>query len=84
MGLFVGRGHDLGRLEKVGSEAGRAVVVAVHGLGGIGKSTLAAHFARTQKDRFSLVWWQVQTVVACDLGVRWGRILCRAGDVDVG
>jgi tetratricopeptide (TPR) repeat protein len=33
------------------------VVQAVHGLGGIGKSTLAAHYAATCATDHSLVWW---------------------------
>ncbi|MFD6066616.1 FxSxx-COOH system tetratricopeptide repeat protein [Amycolatopsis lurida] len=57
-GVFVGRAQELARLEAaVAGSGGRAVVVAVHGLGGVGKSTLAARFAELHNDRFSLVWW---------------------------
>ncbi|RSM34661.1 tetratricopeptide repeat protein [Amycolatopsis balhimycina DSM 5908] len=57
-GVFVGRTHELARLESVvAGSGGRAVVVAVHGLGGVGKSTLAARFAELHTDRFSLAWW---------------------------
>lgn len=57
-GAFVGRSEELARLDSAVSGAGgRAVVVAVHGLGGVGKSTLAARFAESRGDRFSLVWW---------------------------
>jgi hypothetical protein len=41
----------------VAGSGDRAVVVAVHGLGGVGKSTLAARFAEFHADRFSPVWW---------------------------
>ncbi|GAA0256369.1 FxSxx-COOH system tetratricopeptide repeat protein [Saccharothrix mutabilis subsp. mutabilis] len=57
-GVFVGRSGELARLEAaVAGSGGRAVVVAVHGLGGVGKSTLAARFAGVHAGRFSLVWW---------------------------
>ncbi|WP_208630420.1 tetratricopeptide repeat protein [Amycolatopsis kentuckyensis] len=54
----MGRTRELAQLEStVAGAGGRAVVVAVHGLGGVGKSTLAARFAELHTDRFSLVWW---------------------------
>ncbi|NUT93234.1 MAG: ATP-binding protein, partial [Saccharothrix sp.] len=57
-GVFVGRSEELARLDAAVSGAGgRAVVVAVHGLGGVGKSTVAARFAESHGDRFSFVWW---------------------------
>ncbi|MEJ2853316.1 MULTISPECIES: tetratricopeptide repeat protein [unclassified Saccharothrix] len=56
--VFVGRSGELARLEAaVARSGGRAVVAAVHGLGGVGKSTLAARFAELHGDRFSPVWW---------------------------
>ncbi|WP_376774704.1 AAA family ATPase [Saccharothrix violaceirubra] len=57
-GVFVGRSDQLARLDAaVPGAVGRAVVVAVHGLGGVGKSTLAARFAELHADRFAPVWW---------------------------
>ncbi|WP_269855263.1 NB-ARC domain-containing protein [Streptomyces sp. RPT161] len=50
-GHFVGRGHQLDRLDAALSAPGTALVQAVHGLGGIGKSTLAAHWAATRGTR---------------------------------
>ncbi|WP_159474492.1 FxSxx-COOH system tetratricopeptide repeat protein [Streptomyces caniferus] len=47
-GLFVGRTEELDRLDEALATPGGAVVQAVHGLGGIGKSTLAAHWAATR------------------------------------
>ncbi|MDP4511726.1 tetratricopeptide repeat protein, partial [Nonomuraea turcica] len=44
-GVFVGRGDELAGLEAA-LRGGDVVVAAVHGLGGVGKSTLAARYAR--------------------------------------
>ncbi|MFI7419431.1 tetratricopeptide repeat protein [Nonomuraea sp. NPDC049684] len=45
---FVGRGDELAVLEAALRGGGEVVVAAVHGLGGVGKSTLAAHYALAQ------------------------------------
>jgi hypothetical protein len=45
---FVGRGEELAALEAALRGGGEVVVAAVHGLGGVGKSTLAAHYALAQ------------------------------------
>ncbi|MEU4682556.1 tetratricopeptide repeat protein, partial [Streptomyces xinghaiensis] len=54
---FVGRAHELERLDAALSSGGQAVVQAVHGLGGIGKSTLAAHWAATRPHGHAPVRW---------------------------
>ncbi|MFG2236454.1 tetratricopeptide repeat protein [Streptomyces sp. NPDC048723] len=46
-GHFIGRSRDLDRLNAAPNTAGTALVQVVHGLGGVGKSTLAAHWAAT-------------------------------------
>ncbi|EMD25194.1 tetratricopeptide repeat protein [Amycolatopsis azurea] len=57
--LFVGRDEDMRRLrDALTASTSRSVVVtAMHGLGGIGKSTLAAHYAERYRAGHSLVWW---------------------------
>ncbi|MEU8121820.1 tetratricopeptide repeat protein [Spirillospora sp. NPDC049024] len=55
--LFVGRSAELQKLDAALTESGEVVVAAVHGLGGVGKSTLAARYATRHRDRFSPVWW---------------------------
>lgn len=58
---FVGRHTELAGLERAleAAGAGPVVVAAVHGLGGIGKSTLAARYAagHARAGTFNPVWW---------------------------
>ncbi len=59
-GVFVGRDDTLDLLHSMLSTLGDAAVTqpaAVHGLGGIGKSTLALHYALHYRHRYALVWW---------------------------
>ncbi|MDX2404591.1 FxSxx-COOH system tetratricopeptide repeat protein [Streptomyces microflavus] len=56
-GLFVGRTGELDRLDAGLATPGGAVVQAVHGLGGIGKSTLAAHWAATRPHHCAPIRW---------------------------
>ncbi|MFI6337756.1 tetratricopeptide repeat protein [Streptomyces sp. NPDC050535] len=54
---FVGRARELALLEQAFGEPGGVVVHAVHGLGGIGKSALAAHWAAGRTTDLNPVWW---------------------------
>ncbi len=54
---FVGRTHELDRLDVALSTSEVAFVQAVHGLGGIGKSTLAAHWAATRPHGLYPIRW---------------------------
>ena len=56
-GLFVGRAGEMARLDAAVAGPGGVVVQAVHGLGGIGKSTLAAHWAAAHASDYTLTWW---------------------------
>ncbi|WP_141580593.1 AAA family ATPase [Actinomadura sp. WMMA1423] len=49
--VFVGRGDELEELDAALRAPGGVVVAAVHGLGGVGKSTLAARYAATHAAR---------------------------------
>src|SRR5687767_7612201 len=57
-GIFVGRTGALDRLDTPPPAAGGgAVAQVVHGLGGVGKSTVAAHWAATRAAAHNPVWW---------------------------
>ncbi len=56
-GLFVGRAGELARLDAALAGPGGVVVQAVHGLGGIGKCTLAAYWAAAHASDYTLTWW---------------------------
>ncbi|MFJ5632998.1 tetratricopeptide repeat protein [Streptomyces goshikiensis] len=54
---FIGRGRELALLDRAVLDPGAVVVQAVHGLGGIGKSALAAHWAATRATEYCPAWW---------------------------
>ncbi|MES5821854.1 tetratricopeptide repeat protein [Streptomyces sp. RG80] len=61
--VFVGRGSELDELRALLTGGGSAAVTqqvavrAIHGLGGVGKSSLALHYAHEYRESYSLVWW---------------------------
>ncbi|MEV6303027.1 hypothetical protein AB0M02_26670 [Actinoplanes sp. NPDC051861] len=55
---FVGRDAEMAALAETLTTGSRAVVnQTIAGLGGIGKTQLAAHLAHAVADRFRIVWW---------------------------
>jgi tetratricopeptide (TPR) repeat protein len=55
--LFVGRGPELECLDRAFAVKSSVVVHALHGLGGVGKSTLAAHWAARHLAEHAATWW---------------------------
>jgi len=67
---FVGRSAGLARLDAAQAGPGGVTVQVVHGLGGIGKSSLAAHWAAAHADDYVLTWWIISdTPASIDAGL---------------
>jgi hypothetical protein len=54
---FVGREAALASVHERLRSGGAAVVQALHGLGGVGKTQLALEYAYRHADAYDLVWW---------------------------
>jgi len=54
---FTGRAEDLGALARGLAARARVMVHSVHGMGGIGKTQLAAEYAYAHARDYDLVWW---------------------------
>ncbi|MFE3827325.1 tetratricopeptide repeat protein [Streptomyces sp. NPDC059092] len=55
--VFVDRQSDMGELHAALNDGLPATPSVVYGLGGVGKSALALHFAHHHRDRYNPVWW---------------------------
>jgi hypothetical protein len=78
---FLGRDGDLAAIDKaLNSGDGRAAITALHGLRGVGKTTLAAAYAKDHRDDYRATWWiraNTETAMRDDLvslGVRLGWV----------
>jgi tetratricopeptide (TPR) repeat protein len=82
---FLGRDELLAKIKfALASDQGRVAITALHGLRGVGKSTLAVAFADQNAGNYRATWWiraETESTMRADLvglGVRLGWI---AGDV---
>lgn len=55
--VFVGREEALATLVAAMEQDSKAITQTVQGLGGVGKTTLALHYAHAHRDSYQLVWW---------------------------
>ncbi|MGW1069250.1 tetratricopeptide repeat protein, partial [Streptomyces aureus] len=55
--VFVGRKGALAALAAAMEQGSKAITQTVQGLGGVGKTTLALHYAHAHRDSYQLVWW---------------------------
>jgi len=54
---FVGRDDLLAEIDTALVAAPRAALVALEGMGGVGKTSLAVEYAYRHADQFDIVWW---------------------------
>jgi tetratricopeptide (TPR) repeat protein len=78
---FLGRDDDLASIDRaLNSGDGRAAITALHGLRGVGKTTLAAAYAESHSDKYRATWWiraETETTMRADmvgLGVQLGWV----------
>ncbi|MEW2490011.1 FxSxx-COOH system tetratricopeptide repeat protein [Streptomyces sp. NPDC048411] len=80
---FVGRDEALAALAEKLSADSRNTTQTIHGLGGVGKSTLALHYAHAHVASYSLVWWirsDNADLIRTDLAALGHRIRGEQGD----
>jgi tetratricopeptide (TPR) repeat protein len=83
---FLGRDDDLAAIDKAlkSSGNGRAAITALHGLRGVGKTTLAAAFAERHSSKYHATWWiraETESTMRADLvglGVRMNWVAADA------
>ena len=78
---FLGRDDDLAAIDTaLKTSNGRAAITALHGLRGVGKSTLAAAYAEQHRGDYRATWWiraETEPTMRADLvglGVRLGWV----------
>lgn len=78
---FLGRDDDLAAIDRaIKSNNGRAAITALHGLRGVGKSTLAAAYAGQHQGDYRATWWiraETEPTMRADLvglGVQLGWV----------
>ncbi len=57
--FFVGRNKELSRIKKWVDSEDRCKVITIHGIPGIGKTTLAAKIARDYEGIYNLYWYRI-------------------------
>jgi tetratricopeptide (TPR) repeat protein len=77
---FLGRDEDIKRIdEALNLGEGRVAIAVLHGMRGVGKTTLAAAYAERRRDAYRATWWiQAQTessmradLVSLGIRLRW-------------
>ena len=54
---FLGRDDDLQAIETLALPEGRVAITTLHGLRGVGKSTLAPAYAERNRNHYRATWW---------------------------
>jgi hypothetical protein len=72
---FTGREDLLARLSTaLTSGQSAALIQAIHGLGGVGKTQLAVEYAYRHAAEYDLVWWVTSASSSRPCGVSWGNV----------
>jgi tetratricopeptide (TPR) repeat protein len=84
---FLGRDEDLAAVdEALQRNQGRVAITALHGLRGVGKSTLAVAYAHRRREDYQATWWiraEMESTMRADLvslGVRLGWVAADAAE----
>ena len=79
---FLGRNEVLAKIKiALASDQGRVAIAALHGLRGVGKTTLAAAYAEQNRAEYRATWWirgETESTMRADLvglGVRLGWVV---------
>ncbi|MGW4670541.1 FxSxx-COOH system tetratricopeptide repeat protein [Streptomyces sp. NPDC004324] len=75
---FTGREASMTRVRENLLDDGQAVVQAVHGLGGIGKTQLALEYAHRFASQYDVVWW-IDAEQADQIPVHYTELATRLG-----
>ncbi|MEU4569567.1 FxSxx-COOH system tetratricopeptide repeat protein [Micromonospora sp. NPDC023956] len=78
---FTGRERELARLREQLCTGGAAVVQALHGMGGIGKTQLATEYAHRHAADYDVVWW-IPAEQAGLIGAQYAALGASLGVVD--
>ena len=64
----------------------RVAITALHGLRGVGKTTLAATYAEPRRADFRATWWirvQTEMTMRADLAARLEALVNETGDISI-
>ncbi|MET9411997.1 FxSxx-COOH system tetratricopeptide repeat protein [Streptomyces sp. NPDC002935] len=75
---FTGRETSMTRVRENLLDGGQAVVQAVHGMGGIGKTQLALEYAHRFASQYDIVWW-IDAEQADQIPVHYTELATRLG-----
>lgn len=65
---FSGREHELTWLQRTFNNAEEQPVALLSGMGGVGKTAIAAEYAHRHRNDYQVVWWvDARTAASCDL-----------------